>query len=90
MVLDITTFLSFLIVGCLLTFICRVFGTCAQAGDDGVWHNPLAPPGYSAEQQERPLCPFYSKVGACRFRDRLVLWQTFVCIVLEAFGRFRS
>lgn len=30
-------------------------------------HNPPAPPNYNAESQELKNCPFFQKVGACRF-----------------------
>ena len=43
---------------------------CDWLQDDGAWRLPEAPAGYTAE---RLLCPFFSKVGACRFGDRYVL-----------------
>ena len=40
-----------------------------NTGDE--WHNPLAPPvSSSGKVQERAHCPFFAKVGACRFGDR--------------------
>jgi hypothetical protein len=51
-----------------------------QAGEDGSWHNPIAPVGYTAEVQDtRPICEFYSKIGVCRFRDRLVVSDGICC-----------
>ena len=42
----------------LLSLNCYMF----QGGD---WHNPIAPAG-----KERETCPFFAKVGACRFGER--------------------
>ncbi|XP_052219256.1 U2 small nuclear ribonucleoprotein auxiliary factor 35 kDa subunit-related protein 1-like isoform X2 [Dreissena polymorpha] len=36
---------------------------------DGDWSNPLGPIQYSEDRQQE-TCPFFTKVGACRFGDR--------------------
>lgn len=38
-----------------------------QQKKNDTWQNPPAPPGYNAEHQEVKNCPFFQKVGACRF-----------------------
>ena len=45
----------------------KLSGCVLMLKDDGAWHLPEAPAGYSTD---RPMCPFFSKVGVCRFGDR--------------------
>jgi len=51
---------------------------CLQDSD---WSNPLAPVTYGKERQVE-TCPFFAKVGACRFGDRYEILGVHVTVPL--------